>query len=103
MVESISLKLLRKSNCFISLGTRSQVFSPRWGKVSVPFNTEYSGRLTKLRSCHQMCFGLRKKSLWHRCFPVNFAKFPRILFSETTSGRLLMKTISAVCITINYC
>ena len=30
------------------------------------------------------------QSLRHRCFPVNFAKFPRIPFSKNTSGRLLL-------------
>ena len=32
---------------------------------------------------------LLKKRLWHRCFPVNFAKFLRTPFSQNTSGRLL--------------
>ena len=27
---------------------------------------------------------LLKKRLWHRCFPVNFAKFPRTLFFYRT-------------------
>ena len=31
---------------------------------------------------------LLKKRLWHRCFPVNFAKFLRTHFSQNTSGRL---------------
>ena len=31
--------------------------------------------------------GLR---LWHRCFPVNFAKFPRTPFLQKTSERLLL-------------
>ena len=33
---------------------------------------------------------LIKKRLWHRCFPVNFAKFSRIYFLENTSRRLLL-------------
>ena len=33
---------------------------------------------------------LLKRRLWHRCFPVNFAKFLRTLFSQSTSGRLLL-------------
>ena len=33
---------------------------------------------------------LFKKSLWHRCFPVNFAKFLRTPFLQNTSGRLLL-------------
>ena len=32
-----------------------------------------------------------KKRLWHRCFPVNFAKFLRAPFLQNTSGRLLLK------------
>ena len=31
-----------------------------------------------------------KKSLWHRCFPVNFAKFLRTPFLQNTPGRLLL-------------
>ena len=33
---------------------------------------------------------LLKKRLWHRCFPVNFAKFLRTPFSRNISGRLLL-------------
>ena len=33
---------------------------------------------------------LLKKRLLHRCFPVNFAKFLKIPFSQKTSGRLLL-------------
>ena len=33
---------------------------------------------------------LLKKSLWHRCFRVNFAKFQRAPFLQNTSGRLLL-------------
>ena len=32
----------------------------------------------------------QKKRLWHRCFPVNFAKFLRAPFLQNTSGRLLL-------------
>ena len=30
------------------------------------------------------------KRLWHRCFPMNFAKFLRAPFSQNTFGRLLL-------------
>ena len=33
---------------------------------------------------------LLRKRLWHRCFPVNFAKFRRTPFLQSTSGRLLL-------------
>ena len=36
---------------------------------------------------------LLKKRLWHRCFPVNFAKFLRIPFSKNTSRRLLISVV----------
>ena len=34
---------------------------------------------------------LLKKKLWHRCFPVNFAKFLRTLFLQNTPGRLFLE------------
>ena len=33
---------------------------------------------------------LLKQRLWHRCFPLNFAKFLRTLFLQSTSRRLLL-------------
>ena len=36
---------------------------------------------------------LLKKRLWHRCFPVNFAKFLRTPFLQNTSGRLLLTVL----------
>ena len=33
---------------------------------------------------------LLKKRLWHRCFPVNFAKLLERPFSQSTSGRLFV-------------
>ena len=36
---------------------------------------------------------LLKKRLWHRCFPVNFAKFHRTFFLQNRSGRLLLMLI----------
>ena len=40
---------------------------------------------------------LLKKSLWHRCFSVNFAKFLRTPFSQNTSGRLLLSFTKINC------
>ena len=45
------------------------------------------------RSSHQRPATLLKKRLWHRCFPVNFAKFLRTRFLQNTSGRLLLDFI----------
>ena len=36
---------------------------------------------------------LLKKRLWHSCFPVNFAKFPKTPFLQNNSGRLLLSVI----------
>ena len=45
--------------------------------------------------CQSLSFNkvatLLKERLWHRCFPVNFAKFLRIPFLQKTSG-VLQKT-----------
>ena len=38
---------------------------------------------------------LLKKSLWHRCFPVNFAKFLRTPFLQNTSGGCFWINISS--------
>ena len=32
-----------------------------------------------------------KKTLWHRCFLVNFSKFLRTYFLQNTSGKLLLE------------
>ena len=36
---------------------------------------------------------LLKKRFWHKCFPVNFAKYLRTPFLQNTSGRLLPENI----------
>ena len=41
---------------------------------------------------------LSKKSLWHRCFPVNFANFLRAPYLKNTSGRLLFTNYSSAAI-----
>ena len=40
-------------------------------------------------------FSFLKNRLWHRCFPVNFAKFLRTPFLQNTSGQLL-QTITSI-------
>ena len=45
----------------------------------------FFNKATDLRSAT-----LLKKKFWHRCFPVNFAKFLRTLFLQNTPGRLLL-------------
>ena len=36
---------------------------------------------------------LSKMELWHRCFPVNFAKFVKASFLQNASGRLVLLMI----------
>ena len=43
-----------------------------------------------LRNCSLRPATLFKKRLWHKCFPVNYAKFLRTTFLQNTSGRLLL-------------
>ena len=63
----------------------------------------YFAKITGKHLCQSLIFnkvaGLRsatllKKRLWHRCFPVNFAKFLRTSFLQKTSGRLLLYGLS---------
>ena len=42
--------------------------------------------LMKLQASGLTPATLLKKTLWHQCFPVNFAKFLRIPFLKNTSG-----------------
>ena len=71
----------------------------RWGKLlklaaSVIFPTSiwFCLKFVKGSRCARPAT-LLKKRLWHRCFPVNFAKFLRTPFLQNTSGRLLLKAI----------
>ena len=47
--------------------------------------TKFTGK----RLCHRPA-SLLKKRLWHKCFPVNFAKFLKTRFLQNISGRLLL-------------
>ena len=46
--------------------------------------------LIKLQTSGLRPATLLKKRLWHRRFPVNFAKFLRVNFLQNTSGQLLL-------------
>ena len=66
----------------ISLGVRS-----RRSEVFFMF-LEISQNLQETTCARVSFLSLLKERLWHRCFPVNFAKFLRTLFLPNTSGRL---------------
>ena len=62
-------------------------------------------KLTGKHLCQSLLFNkvadlrlatLLKKRFWHRCFPVNFAKFLRTLFLQNTSRWLLLYLILEV-------
>ena len=57
--------------------------------------TKFTGKDLCQRLFFNKVAGLRpatllEKSLWHRCFPVNFVKFLRTFFLQNTSGQLLL-------------
>ena len=73
--------------------TRNILWQPKY-KKSQP-NTRSSHRRCSVRKGVLRNFAtLLKKRLWHLRFPVNFAKFLRTPFSQSTFGRLLLKYIS---------
>ena len=43
-----------------------------------------------------------KKSLWHKCFPLNFAKFLRTTFLQNTSGTASVLVLSVAIIWILF-
>ena len=60
-------------------------------------NSQHSQENTFARVLFRKVAGLRtvtllKNRLWHRCFPVSFAKFLRTPFFQNTYGRVLLKT-----------
>ena len=46
-------------------------------------------KFTRKHLCQSLLFN--KKRLWHRCFPVNLAKFLSTNILQNTSGRLLLR------------
>ena len=76
--------------CFLKYGFLSYC-ELRWTKKHLVIKFE------RYRSSHRRCsvkkllaYNFIKKRLWHRCFPVNFAKISRTPFLQSTSGRLLL-------------
>ena len=75
-------------------------FRSRFGRCSIKKGVlENFTKFTGKHLCQSLFFkkvaGLRpvnllKRRLWHWCFPVNFAKFSRTPFSQSTSGRLIL-------------
>ena len=92
----MTIYVLNKKNVLLTFRSSSQMcsvwkcffrnFVKFWGKYQCQcllFNN--FNKVADLRPAI-----LFKKRLWHRCFPVNFAKIPRTLFLQNNSGRLLL-------------
>ena len=82
------LKIMANLRKFKLLNFKTLVNSltPVWSWIE---NNDLSCRSSHRRRSIEKAT-LLKKRLWHRCFPVNFAKFLRAPFLQYTSGRLLL-------------
>ena len=75
-----------------------------WHLLKKDLQTAAFGSWQYFRNCHRTCSvresvlrrlaTLLKKSLWHRCFLVNFVKYLRTPFLQNTSRRLLLNIFS---------
>ena len=89
-ISSNSFNLLRTSISFYFQKQSPELFY----KIGVLKNFAiFTGKQRRSSLCCNKVAGLRlanlfKKRLWHRCFPVNFAKFLRTTFLQNTSERL---------------
>ena len=94
------MKLRIQSKLLLKQRIHSCIFRSSHQRCSVKqYVLRNFAKLTGKHLCQSLFFnkvaGLRpatllKKRLLHRCFPVNFAKFLKIPFSQKTSGRLLL-------------
>ena len=104
--------LVSKLSSFVKLVSRLSSFAKLVSRLSsfVKLKLLQNWLQITFRSSHQRCsvkktlleisqdsqentcaiVSLLKKKLWHRCFPVNFAKFLRTPFLQNISGRLLL-------------
>ena len=110
-INSLSFKkeyiLIRFSTWRTAPWTCSQKINVNWQKQPPEaFVLKNFAKFTGKHLWQSLCFnkvaGLRpatlfKKRPWHRCFPVNFAKFLRTPFLQNTSGRLLLNWIHMRC------
>ena len=68
-------------------GTRFREVFPTEKRVAIVFRISHQ-RYSMKKDLRPAV--LLKKRLWHRCFPVNFAKFLRRPFLQNTSGQLFL-------------
>ena len=92
----------KKKNLFLySLYKRIRYYTKPYGKEFSDNTKNYRGghqrcsikkgvlrSFTKFTGKHLTPATLLKEELWHKCFPVNFAKFLKIPFQQKTPGRL---------------
>ena len=97
IITFIQLYLSRSSHRRCSVG--KEVFL----KISQISQENTCSRVSFLIELQAETCSFLKKILWHRCFPLNFAKFLRTPFLQNTSGRLLLCMVykSRVCFILN--
>ena len=81
-LRAVNLKNINHRRCSLRKGVLRNFAKFIWKHLCQSF---FVTKVTGLRPAI-----LLKKRFWHRCFPVNFAKFWRALFTQNTSGRLLL-------------
>ena len=89
------LKMPLKASIKASVGSTFLALAAICLNTSFPFTFRSSHRRCSVRKSvlrnFSKCTGKHLcRSLLHRCFSVNFAKFLRTPFSQNTSGRLLL-------------
>ena len=81
-IGGLLVQCTSSSKWFLTLGHSRQATTKAflWKKMFLEISQN-----SQENSCARVYF-LLKMRLWHRCFPVNFAKFLRTFFLQNTSG-----------------
>ena len=77
--------LIHSNESSIAIQTWMKIINWKW-----QFKISEISHNSQENTCARVSF-LLKQRLWHRSFPVIFAKFLRTPFLQNTSGRLLLK------------
>ena len=100
---------------FAIIGNSSHCISQRVWKSSHRRCSVLFFQNSRENTCAGACFSIKlrawcfepsallKNRLQPMCFPLNFEKFSRILFLQSTSGRLLLKHVWLSCLHFVFC
>ena len=89
------------TSLFLKLSENSRSRHPRYSaknvfsEISQNSQENTCARVSFLIKLQARSATVLKKGLWHRCFPVNFAKFLRTPFLQNTLRRLLLKFLNS--------